>query len=80
MGRDMTIQQRAAKGQIRSDLRYLFTIMQNTDRIKSNYIVSMMLYQSLVIDGAEPWVSAINNASPDAIDAPRFTQKEKILA
>lgn len=79
MGTDMTTQQRVAKELIRSDLRYLFTILQNRDSIKSNYIVSMMPYQSLVIDGAEAWVTAMNNASQGAIDAPRFTQEEKLF-
>ena len=79
MGEEMTAQQKAARELIRCDLRYLFTILQNRDSIKSNYIVSMMPYQSLIIDGAEAWVAAMNNAKPGSIDAPRFTQKEKIF-
>lgn len=79
MGKELTVQQQAARELIRCDLRYLFTILQNRDSIKSNYIVSMMPYQSLIIDGAEAWVTAMNNASPGAIDAPRFTQKEKLF-
>lgn len=79
MGKELTVQQKAAKELIRCDLRYLFTILQNRDSNKSNYIVSMMPYQSLIIDGAEAWVTAMNNASPGAIDALRFTQKEKIF-
>ena len=56
MGRELTIQQMAAKELIRSDLRYLYTILQNRESIKSNYIVSMIPYQSMIIDGAESWV------------------------
>ena len=75
----LTAQQRAAKELIKYDLRYLFTILQNKDQLKSNYIVSMMPYLSLIIDGAEAWVAAMNNAPICAIEAPRFTQKEKIF-
>lgn len=77
MGKELTAQQKAARELIRCDLRYLFTILKNRDSIKSNYVVSMMPYQSLIIDGAEAWVAAMNNASPGTIDAPRFTQIEK---
>ncbi len=79
MEKELTVQQKAARELIRCDLRYLFTILKNRDSIKSNYIVSMMPYQSLIIDGAEAWVAAMNNASPGIIDAPRFTQKEKLF-
>lgn len=79
MGKELTVQQKGARELIRCDLRYLFTILQNRDSIKSNYIVSMMPYQSLIIDGAEAWVAAMNNAKPGSIDAPRFTQKEKLF-
>ena len=79
MGKELTAQQKAARELIMCDLRYLFTILQNRDSIKSNYIVSMMPYQSLIIDGAEAWVAAMNNAKPGSIDAPRFTQKEKLF-
>lgn len=73
----MTLQQMAAKELIRCDLRYLFTILKKRGEIKSNYVVSMMPYLSLIVDGAEAWVTAMNNACPGAIDAPRFTQEEK---
>ena len=56
MGKGLTAQQKAAKELIRCDLQYLFTILQNRESIKSNYIVSMMPYQSLIMDGAEAWV------------------------
>ena len=79
MGKELTAQQKAARELIRCDLRYLFTILQNRDSIKSNYIVSMMPYQSLIIDGAEAWVAAMNNAKPGSIDAPSFSQKEKLF-
>lgn len=74
---ELTIQQKAAKELIRSDLRYLLTILKNREGIKSNYIVSMMPYQSLIVDGAEAWIVAMNNSVPGAIDAPRFTPEEK---
>lgn len=77
MTHELTIQQKAARELIRSDLRYLFTILKNREGIKSNYIVSMMPYQSLIVDGAEAWIVAMNNSVPGAIDAPRFTPEEK---
>lgn len=77
--KELTVQQKAARELIRCDLRYLVTILQNRDSINSNYIVSMMPYLSLIIDGAEAWVAAMNNASLCAINAPRFTQKEKLF-
>lgn len=77
MTHELTIQQKAARELIRSDLRYIFTILKNREGIKSNYIVSMMPYQSLIVDGAEAWIVAMNNSVPGAIDAPRFTPEEK---
>lgn len=79
MGKELTLQQTAAKELIRSDLRYLYTILQNRDTINSNYIVSMMPYLSLIIDGAESWIAAMNNANPGIINAPRFTPEEKLF-
>lgn len=79
MKKELTTQQKAAKELIRCDLQYLFTILQNRDSINSNYFVSMMPYQSLIVDGAESWVVAMNNASQGAIDAPRFSQQEKLF-
>lgn len=79
MVHELTTQQGAAKELIRSDLRYLFTVLQNKHHIGSNYIVSMMPYLGLIIDGAESWVTAMNNVSSGAIDAPRFTQEEKLF-
>lgn len=79
MAYELTVQQRAAKELIQSDLRYLFTILKNRGFIKSNYVVSMMPYQGLVVNGAEAWVAAMNNVAPGAIDAPRFTQEEKLF-
>lgn len=77
MAHELTIRQKAARELIRSDLRYLFTILKNREGIKSNYIVSMMPYQSLIVDGAEAWIVAMNNSVPGAIDAPRFKPEEK---
>lgn len=77
MAMELTLQQAAAKELIQSDLRYLYTVYRNIDTINSNYIVSMMPYLSLIIDGAESWIAAMNNAKPGLIDAPRFTQEEK---
>ena len=75
----MTIQQNVARELIRCDLRYLFTIFNNRDSIKSNYVVSMIPYQSLMVDGVEAWVAAMNNVCPGVINAPRFTPKEKLF-
>lgn len=77
MAMELTLQQTAAKELIQSDLHYLYTVYRNIDTINSNYIVSMMPYLSLIIDGAESWVAAMNNAKPGIIDAPRFTREEK---
>lgn len=73
----LTVQQKAAKELIRSDLRFLFTILKNRDHIKSNYFVSLIPYQSLIIAGAESWIAAMENIAPGAINAPRFTPEEK---
>ena len=77
MERKLTTQQKVAKELIRCDLRYLFTILKNRDNICSNYVVSMMPYLSMIIDGAEAWVVALENANPGVIVAPKFTQEEK---
>ncbi len=75
--RKLTTQQKAARELIRCDLRYLFTILKNRDSIYSNYVVSMMPYLSMTIDGAEAWVVALENANPGVIIVPKFTQDEK---
>lgn len=77
MAIELTLQQTTAMKLIQSDLRYLYTVYRNIDAINSNYIVSMMPYLSLIIDGAESWIVAMNNAMPGIINAPRFTQEEK---
>lgn len=79
MAMELTLQQTAAKELIQSDLRYLYTVYRNIDTINSNYIVSMMPYLSLIIDGAESWIAAMTNAKPGLIDAPRFTREEKLF-
>lgn len=73
----LTLQQKAAKELIKSDLCYLFTIMKNSRNIRSNYFVSMVPYMGLIIDGAENWVSAMERVAPGIMTAPRFTDEEK---
>lgn len=79
MEKQLTPQQIAAKELIRCDLRYVFTILKNASYLKSNYVVSMIPYFSLTMDGAEAWVTAMNHTNPGVIEAPRFSQKEKIF-
>ena len=77
MPKVLTVQQQSAREMIQCDLRYLFTILKNWDSIHSNYAVSMVPYQGLIIDGAEAWVAAMNKVNPGAISAPTFTKEEK---
>lgn len=79
MVKEFTPQQIAAKELIRCDLRYVFTIFENASYLKSNYVVSMIPYFSLVVDGAEAWVAAMNSANPGVIEAPRFSKEEKLF-
>lgn len=48
-----TQQQTIAISLIQADLRFLFTIIENSSRFKSNYIVSLMPYMGVIIDGTE---------------------------
>lgn len=68
--------QTAAYRLIQYDLQYLYTIFQNKDIIKSNYIPSCLPYIGLIIDGTEDWICAISR-SIMKMDISYFTSEEK---
>lgn len=70
--------QRAALSLIKSDLRYLYTIINNINPNQSNYIPSLLPYMGVIIDGAEDWIKAVNNSSKVKFEIPLFNEEEQI--
>jgi len=70
--------QKAALSLLQNDLRYLFTVIKKINSKDSNYIPSLLPYMGVIIDGAEEWIKAINNSSKEKIDAPLFSESERI--
>ena len=73
----LTKQQDASLSLMRNDLRFLYTVVNCKERIKSNYIVSSMPYIGLIVDGIEDWIKAYNNSHTIKLDLPTFTLQEQ---
>ena len=69
--------QRAALSLIKSDLRYLYTVVNNINPNKSNYISFLLPYMGVIIDGAEDWIKAVNNSSKVKFKIPLFNESEQ---
>lgn len=72
-----TPQQNVAFKLLQNDFRYIYTIIKNKAQIKSNYLMNMMPFLGLLVDGAEDWVKAVNRSSKAKIPAPSFTKVEE---
>ncbi|MBD5507854.1 MAG: hypothetical protein HDR05_07360 [Lachnospiraceae bacterium] len=70
--------QRAALSLIKSDLRYLYTVIKNIDPNQSNYIPSLLPYMGVIVDGVEDWIKAVNNSSKEKLEVPLFNESERI--
>ena len=73
----LNTQQKAAIKLMQNDLRFIYTMIVNKDRFKSNYIVSSMPYIGIIIDGVEDWLKAYNNSCNVPIACPSFTKEEE---
>ena len=73
----LTQQQAIAISLIKTDLRFLFTIVKHSERFKSNYWLSFMPYMGIMIDGVEDWLQAYNRSSKYKITAPTFKKEEQ---
>lgn len=62
---------------MRSDLRFIYTMIVNIEQLKSNYTVSSLPYIGLVIDGIEDWINRFNNSSKTKLDLPLFSEEEQ---
>lgn len=74
-----TQQQAIAISLIQADLRFLFTVIKNSARFESNYIVSLMPYMGVIIDGTEDWLQAYNRSSKQELSAPTFDEQEQLF-
>lgn len=74
-----TPQQNVAFKLLQNDLRYIYTIIMINSKvkIKSNYLMNMLPFLGLLVDGAEDWVNAVNKSSKAKISAPSFTKVEE---
>ena len=70
--------QRAALSLIKSDLRYLYTVINNINPSQSNYIPSLLPYMGVIIDGVEDWIKAVNNSGKVRFEIPLFNESEQI--
>ena len=62
---------------IKTDMRFLYTVIQNYSRVGGNYIVSLFPYIGLITDGAEDWLKAYNNSSKIKLDVPMFDKEQQ---
>ena len=76
---EFTQQQTIAISLIQADLRFLFTVINNSVRFKSNYIISLMPYMGVIIHGVENWIQAYNNSSKQKINVPTFNGQEELF-
>lgn len=74
-----TQQQVIAISLIQADLRFLFTVIKNSVRFESNYIVSLMPYMGVIIDGTEDWLQAYNRSSKQKLMFPTFDDQEQLF-
>lgn len=74
-----TQQQAIAISLIQDDLRFLFTVIKNSARFESNYIVSLMPYMGVIIDGTEDWLQAYNRSSKQELSVPTFDEQEQLF-
>lgn len=66
----------ASQQLIINDLRYIQTVLENKKYLKSNYIVSMMPFFGLIIDGVEKWIDAIYKTRDINKVIPLFNEEE----
>lgn len=62
---------------MRSDLRFIYTMIVNIEQLKSNYTVSTLPYIGLVIDGIEDWINRYNNSNQLKLNLPVFSKEEQ---
>ena len=62
---------------IQDDLRYLYSIIKNREKIDPTYWIALSPYIGLIIDGTEDWIKSYNNSSKEKIDIPLFNPEEE---
>ncbi len=69
--------QKKAVDLMRSDLRFIYTLIVNYQQLNSNYLASSMPYIGLIIDGIEDWINRFNNSNKTKLSLPVFSEEEK---
>lgn len=62
---------------MRSDLRFIYTMIVNIEQTGANYTVSSLPYIGLIVDGIEAWINRFNDSSKIKLDLPVFSEEEK---
>lgn len=62
---------------IKNELRFIFTIASNDQRLQSNYIASSLPYIGIIVDGAEDWLSACDQKYKTGLKDLLFTKEEE---
>lgn len=70
-------QQRISWLLMKNDLRYLYTLIENKDMIKTNYFANLTPYIGLIIDGIEDWLNAYEKSNKTKLGLPLFTDCER---
>lgn len=69
--------QKAAINLMQQDLQYIYTILKKYKDISSNYMVFLMPYIGIVIDGVEDWLKSYNNSHKEKVKVPLFSVEEQ---
>lgn len=70
-------QQQASISLIKSDLRFIYTVLRNRDAIESNYWAMLFPFIGVIIDGTEDWLKAYNNSHKVKFEVPLFSAEEQ---
>lgn len=62
---------------MRSDLRFIYTMIVNIEQLRGNYTASSLPYIGLIVDGIEDWINRFNNSSKTKLNLPVFSEDEK---
>ncbi len=63
---------------MQSDLRLIYTVMQNCIQTNPTYYMALMPYLGIIINGIENWINSYNNSMKTKLELPTFTDEEKI--
>lgn len=81
MGAQLTFtkQECASLQLMQNDLRFVYMLARNREKLHSNYIASSQPYFGMIIDGAEDWINSYNNSHKTGFTVPTFTAEQQVF-